>query len=40
MVAILIMITHQKNIERLLRRQESKMKLVRRKEDDSQAASN
>jgi len=36
MVAILVMITHQKNIERLLRRQESKMSLVvrRKKEED------
>lgn len=31
MVAILVMITHQKNIERLIRREESKMKLVRKK---------
>lgn len=30
MVAILILITHQKNIERLLRRQESKIKLIKR----------
>lgn len=33
MVAILVMITHQKNIERLIRREESKMKLVSRKKD-------
>jgi acyl phosphate:glycerol-3-phosphate acyltransferase len=32
MVAILILITHQKNIERLLRRQESKVKLVKKKD--------
>lgn len=38
MVAILIMITHQKNIERLLRRQESKMKLIRSKEDEGNTA--
>jgi acyl phosphate:glycerol-3-phosphate acyltransferase len=31
MVAILVMITHQKNIERLIRREESKMKLVKKK---------
>lgn len=31
MVAILVMITHQKNIERLIRREESKMKLVPKK---------
>ncbi len=36
MVAILILITHQKNIERLLRRQESKVKLVRRKEEEEE----
>jgi acyl phosphate:glycerol-3-phosphate acyltransferase len=30
MVAILILITHQKNIERLLRRQESKIRLIKR----------
>ena len=30
MVAILVMITHQKNIERLIRREESKMNLVKR----------
>lgn len=34
MVAILVMITHQKNIERLMRKEESKMKLsVRRKRE-------
>jgi acyl phosphate:glycerol-3-phosphate acyltransferase len=32
MVAILILITHQKNIERLLRRQESKIRLIKRNE--------
>lgn len=31
MVAILILITHQKNIERLLRREESKMRFVKKK---------
>jgi glycerol-3-phosphate acyltransferase PlsY len=30
MVAILVMITHQKNIERLIRREESRMNLVKR----------
>jgi acyl phosphate:glycerol-3-phosphate acyltransferase len=30
MVAILILITHQKNIERLLRREESKIRLIRK----------
>jgi acyl phosphate:glycerol-3-phosphate acyltransferase len=30
LVAILILITHQKNIERLLRRQESKIRLIKR----------
>ncbi len=40
MVAILVMITHQKNIERLLRRQESKMRFVNRSEkDDSKSTS-
>lgn len=34
MVAILILITHQKNIERLLRRQESKIRLIRKKEKE------
>jgi glycerol-3-phosphate acyltransferase PlsY len=36
MVAILVMITHQKNIERLLRKEESKMRIVlgRKKQDD------
>jgi acyl phosphate:glycerol-3-phosphate acyltransferase len=37
MVAILVMITHQKNIERLIRRQESKMSLVaRRKKEENE----
>lgn len=36
MVAILVMITHQKNIERLIRREESKMKFVtRRKQSET-----
>jgi glycerol-3-phosphate acyltransferase PlsY len=42
LVAILVMITHQKNIERLLRRQESKMSLVNRRkkeEDETRTAS-
>lgn len=36
MVAILVMITHQKNIERLLRKEESKMRILskRRKQDE------
>lgn len=34
LVAVLILITHQKNIERLLRRQESKMKFVRKSPRD------
>jgi glycerol-3-phosphate acyltransferase PlsY len=40
MVAILVMITHQKNIERLIRREESKMKLVtRRKQREAESPS-
>lgn len=41
MVAILVMITHQKNIERLIRREESKMKLSvkRKKETESPSVS-
>lgn len=40
MVAILVMITHQKNIERLIRREESKMKLVsRRKQTEHESPS-
>lgn len=41
MVAILVMITHQKNIERLIRREESKMKLSvkRKKETESRSVS-
>lgn len=40
MVAILVMITHQKNIERLIRREESKMKLsVRRKNKETESPS-
>lgn len=35
MVAILILITHQKNIERLLRKEESKMRLVKKKEEEA-----
>jgi glycerol-3-phosphate acyltransferase PlsY len=35
MVAILILITHQKNIERLLRREESKIFLLKKKEEAS-----
>lgn len=35
MVAILVMITHQKNIERLIRREESKMKLVKKKRTET-----
>ena len=38
MVAILVMITHQKNIERLIRREESKMKFVsRRKQTETES---
>lgn len=37
MVAILILITHQKNIERLLRRQESKIRLIKRSEKSASA---
>ncbi len=37
MVAILILITHQKNIERLLRRQESKIRLIKRNEKSASA---
>jgi acyl phosphate:glycerol-3-phosphate acyltransferase len=32
MVAILILVTHQKNIERLLRKEESKMRVLKKKE--------
>ncbi|MGL5892197.1 MAG: glycerol-3-phosphate 1-O-acyltransferase PlsY [Bacteroidia bacterium] len=39
MVAILILITHQKNIERLLRRQESKIRLIKRSEKAEPATS-
>lgn len=40
MVAILVMITHQKNIERLIRREESKMKLVnKRKTEETRSSS-
>jgi acyl phosphate:glycerol-3-phosphate acyltransferase len=34
MVAILVLITHQKNIERLLRREESKMSLRKKKDEE------
>lgn len=34
LVAVLVLITHQKNIERLLKRQESKIKLVSRKRSE------
>lgn len=37
MVAILILITHQKNIERLVRREESKIRLVKRKVRDEES---
>lgn len=40
MVAILVMITHQKNIERLIRREESKMKFTsRRKQTETETSS-
>lgn len=40
MVAILVMITHQKNIERLIRKEESKMKLsLRRKREETESPS-
>lgn len=38
LVAILILITHQKNIERLLRREESKIFLVKKKEESEEEA--
>ncbi|MCX6311658.1 MAG: glycerol-3-phosphate 1-O-acyltransferase PlsY [Bacteroidetes bacterium] len=38
LVAILILITHQKNIERLLRREESKMFLVKKKKESNEEA--
>jgi acyl phosphate:glycerol-3-phosphate acyltransferase len=38
LVAILILITHQKNIERLLRREESKIFLVKKKEEAEEEA--
>ncbi len=34
LIAIMVLITHQKNIERLLRREESKAKLVKKKKND------
>jgi glycerol-3-phosphate acyltransferase PlsY len=37
LVAILILITHQKNIERLLRRQESKIRLIKRQREQTPA---
>lgn len=40
LVAILILITHQKNIERLLRREESKIFLVKKSEDSEEEALN
>jgi len=39
MVAILVMITHQKNIERLIRREESKMKLVKKRKTEETSSS-
>lgn len=42
MVAILVMITHQKNIERLLRKQESKMQILstrKKEQEESHSAS-
>ncbi len=33
LIAIMILITHQKNIERLLRREESKAKIIKKKKD-------
>ncbi|HEU4719222.1 MAG TPA: glycerol-3-phosphate 1-O-acyltransferase PlsY [Bacteroidia bacterium] len=38
MVSMLILITHQKNIERLLRKEESKMRLTRRKNSGEDAS--
>lgn len=38
LVAMLILITHQKNIERLLRRQESKIRIIKRKPEEQQVA--
>ncbi|GAB4143191.1 MAG: glycerol-3-phosphate 1-O-acyltransferase PlsY [Bacteroidia bacterium] len=38
LVAILILITHQKNIERLLRREESKMKFVKKNNQGSDSS--
>lgn len=32
-IAVLVLITHQKNIERLLKRQESKSRIIKKKED-------
>jgi glycerol-3-phosphate acyltransferase PlsY len=39
LVAILILITHQKNIERLLRREESKIFLVKKKKEEEEVLS-
>lgn len=36
LIAIMVLITHQKNIERLLRREESKTRLYRRKEKEEE----
>ena len=35
LIAIMVLITHQKNIERLLRREESKAKLIKKKKRKS-----
>ena len=36
LIAIMVLITHQKNIERLLRKEESKAKLIKKKEKPSE----
>jgi glycerol-3-phosphate acyltransferase PlsY len=40
LVAIMVVITHQKNIERLLKREEPKANLLKRKKDDTTDAEN
>jgi glycerol-3-phosphate acyltransferase PlsY len=40
LIAIMVLITHQKNIERLLRKEESKAKLIKRKIKDDKNGMN
>jgi glycerol-3-phosphate acyltransferase PlsY len=36
LIAIMVLITHQKNIERLLRKEESKAKLIKKKKKEAE----